>query len=410
MTSTETETHSNLNSAETQGKRIVIVVENLPAPLDRRVWQESQALRDAGYQVTVICPKMRGYNASAENIENIQIYRHWISDEAGGFVGFLVEYASALIGEFRLLWKVWFKHGMDVIHLCNPPDLLFLVAAPFRLLGVKVVYDVHDLWPEMFEAKFNRRGWVHSMVLAAERMTYRLANAVLATNETVKRVALTRGRKSEQEVTIVRTAPKFGDINVAPDPSLKKGRQFLVGYIGVMGNADGVDYLVRAAHHLVRNLKREDTHFLIMGSGAEYDNLVALRNELGLEDYVDLPGRVSNEFLFTALQTMDVGAACDPKNSYNDGCTMNKTLEYMAFGKPQVLFDIVEGRASAQDAGVYVQENSPEKFAEAISDLLDDPEKRSQMGAYGKKRLFEELNWEKSVENLVGAYRRLLGS
>lgn len=401
------QSQTQTNPGPPKGKRVVIVVENLPAPLDRRVWQESQALRDAGYQVTVICPKMRGFNASTENIDGIQIYRHWITDEAGGFVGFIGEYASALWGEFWLLWKVWFKQGMDVIHLCNPPDLLFLVALPFRLLGVKVVYDVHDLWPEMFEAKFNRRGWFYSLVRLAEKCTYKLANAVLATNETVKHVAMTRGGKSESDVTVVRTAPMFGNIDVDPDPSLKKGKQFLVGYIGVMGNADGVDYLVRAADHLVHVLKREDTHFLIMGSGAEYDNLVRLRDELGLQSFVDLPGRVTNEFLFTALKTMDVGAACDPKNSYNDGCTMNKTLEYMAFGKPQVLFDIIEGRASAQEAALYVQENSAEKFAEALVELLDDPERREQMGAFGMKRLFEELNWERSVENLTGAYGRL---
>ncbi len=407
MDSKQQPAQSQTNPGSLKGKRVVIVVENLPAPLDRRVWQESQALRDAGYQVTVICPKMRGFNASAENIDGIQIYRHWITDEAGGFVGFIGEYASALWGEFWLLWKVWFKQGMDVIHLCNPPDLLFLVAIPFRLLGVKVLYDVHDLWPEMFEAKFNRRGWFYSMVRLAEKCTYKLANAVLATNETVKHVAMTRGGKSDSDVTVVRTAPMFGNIDVDPDPSLKKGKQFLVGYIGVMGNADGVDYLVRAADHLVHVLKREDTHFLIMGSGAEYDNLVRLRDELGLQSYVDLPGRVTNEFLFTALKTMDVGAACDPKNSYNDGCTMNKTLEYMAFGKPQVLFDIIEGRASAQESALYVKENSAEKFAEALVELLDDPERREQMGAFGKKRLFEELNWERSVENLTGAYGRL---
>ena len=407
MDSKQQPAQSQTNPVSLKGKRVVIVVENLPAPLDRRVWQESQALRDAGYKVTVICPKMRGFNASAENIDGIQIYRHWITDEAGGFVGFIGEYTSALWGEFWLLWKVWFKQGMDVIHLCNPPDLLFLVAIPFRLLGVKVLYDVHDLWPEMFEAKFNRRGWFYSMVRLAEKCTYKLATAVLATNETVKNVAMTRGGKSESDVTVVRTAPMFGNIDVDPDPSLKKGKQFLVGYIGVMGNADGVDYLVRAADHLVRVLKREDTHFLIMGSGAEYDNLVRLRDELGLQSYVDLPGRVTNEFLFTALKTMDVGAACDPKNSYNDGCTMNKTLEYMAFGKPQVLFDIIEGRASAQEAALYVKENSAEKFAEALVELLGDPERREQMGAFGKKRLFEELNWERSVENLTGAYSRL---
>jgi glycosyltransferase involved in cell wall biosynthesis len=226
--------------------RVLIIVENLPVPLDRRVWQEACALRDAGHEVTVICPQMRGYTQAAEVLDGIQIYRHWISDEARGIRGFILEYATALWGELGCALKAWRRTGFEVIHLCNPPDLLFLVALPFKLLaGVKVIYDVHDLWPEMFEAKFGKRGLLYWAVRVAERCTLTLADAVMATNQSVLAAVKERGKKSDDEVFIVRTAPNKLNTATPADPALKKGKKHLVGYIGVMGNADGVSYLDR---------------------------------------------------------------------------------------------------------------------------------------------------------------------
>ena len=387
---------------------ILIIVENLPVPLDRRVWQESCALRDAGYEVVVICPQMRGYTAPEEKLDGIQIYRHWIAEEASGISGFLREYISALWGETRLAWKAWRRHKFRLIHLCNPPDLLFLVAAPFKLLGVRIIYDVHDLWPEMFEAKFGKRGLLYWFVRIAERLTYACADVVIATNESVRHVAFERGHKNPAKAFVVRTAPKIGNANVSPNLALKKGRPYLVGYIGVMGNADGVNYITEAADHIVHKLGRQDIHFLLMGSGPEFDRLIQLRDRKGLADFIDMPGRVSNEFLFTALKTIDLGVSGDPKNSYNDGCTMNKVLEYMAFAKPQVGFDLVETRASAQDACIYVTDNSPQKLAEAIVATLDQPVLRDKMGRLGYERLHQELNWGRSVTQLIAAYESAL--
>ena len=387
---------------------VLIVVENLPVPLDRRVWQESCALRDAGYEVIVICPRMRGCMESEEFLEGIQIYRHWISEEAGGVTGFFREYASALWGEWRLAWKAWRRHKFKLIHLCNPPDLLFLVAWPFKLLGVKVIYDVHDLWPEMFEAKFGGRGLFYWLVRMAERLTYACADVVMATNESVRFVAESRGGKSTGKVFVVRTAPTIAHADFQSDEGMRKGRRFLVGYIGVMGNADGLNYLVDAAAHLVHERGRHDIHFLLMGTGPEHENLSRQRDALKLQDYVDLPGRVSNEFLFSALRTIDVGVSCDPINPYNDHCTMNKVLEYMTFEKPQVLFDLKEGRASAGDAAVYVRENSAVQLAESLEKLLDDPAARARMGKLAGERIRTQLNWEKSVAQLLAAYRAAL--
>jgi glycosyltransferase involved in cell wall biosynthesis len=383
---------------------VLILVENLPVPLDRRVWQEACALRDAGYEAVVICPRMRGFTQPEEKLEGIQIYRHWISEEARGMLGFFREYGSALWGEWWLACQARARHKFKLLHLCNPPDLLFLVAWPFKLLGVRVIYDVHDAWPEMFEAKFGKRGLLYWVVRLAERLTYACADVVLVTNESVRRIAIERGRKKPDHVFVVRTAPKIATEKADANPALKKGRRFLVGYVGVMGNADGVNYLIEAAAHLVHRLGRKDVQFLLMGTGPEHQALLEQRDRAGLQSYVDLPGRVSNEFLFSALQTIDLGVACDPINPYNDHCTMNKTLEYMAFGKAQVLFGTREGRASAGEAAVYVMENSAEKLGEAISRLLDDPAARERMGQLGQERIRTQLNWERSVEQLLKGY------
>ena len=388
---------------------ILILVENLPVPLDRRVWQEACALRDAGYEVAVICPRMRGCMEPEEVLEGIHIYRHWISEEASGIAGFLREYASALWGQTLLAWKIRRRHRFKVIHLCNPPDLLFLIAWPFKwFFGTKIIFDVHDVGPEMFVAKFGRRGIFCAAVRLAERMTYAVADVVLATNESVKGIAMGRGRKPAERVFIVRTAPKIASMNCAPDPALKKGRRFLAGYVGVMGNADGVQYLIDAAAHLVQTMGRKDVQFLLMGTGPEWERLKAQRDRLGLQSYVDLHGRVTNEFLFRALRTMDVGVSCDPINEYNDHCTMNKVLEYMAFAKPQVMFDLKEGRASAGEAARYVKENSAARLAESIAGLLDDAKSCERMGRIGQERIRTQLNWESSVEQLLKAYDAVL--
>lgn len=397
-----------MGSAGKSKPHVLFIVENLPVPLDRRVWQEACALRDHGWEVSVICPKMRGFNEAFEDLEGIRIYRHWISDEAGGFFGFLIEYTSALIGEFHLACRVFARRKADVIHICNPPDLLFLVALPFKLLfRSRVVFDAHDVWPEMFDVKFGAAHPVGKLVRLAEWLTIKVADFCIATNESVARVLHERGGKPRERITIVRTSPKAIDTSAPRDDSLRKGRTHLVGYVGVMGSADGVFYLLDAADHLVNHCGRKDIQFLLMGSGAEFDALIERRRNLHLEEYVDMPGRVTDQFLCSALQTIDLGVCCDPINPYNDKCTMNKTLEYMAFGKPQVLFDIIEGRFSAGEAALYVPENSGVALADKIIELLEDPPRRAAMGARGRTRLQQELGWDRSVAALTALYDTL---
>ena len=390
--------------------RVLIIVENLPVPVDRRVWQEARALRDAGYDVTVVCPQMRGYSTPFEVLDGITIYRHWIMHEASGVAGFLGEYASALWGEARCVLSAWRRKRFDVIHLCNPPDLLFLVALPFKLLGgVRVIYDVHDLCPELAELKFGKRGMMYWIARVAERCTLRLADSVMTTNQSVRAVVMRRGKKNDGEVFVVRTALDKQTTAPLAHPPLRNGKRYLVGYVGVMGKADGVNYLIEAAHHVVHVRGRQDVHFLLMGAGPEYARLLQQRDGLGLQECVGMPGHVSNEFLFAALGTMDLGVACDPINDFNDHCTMNKTLDYMAFGKAQVMFGTREGRYSAGEAARYVMENSADQLGDAIIEVLDDEASRRKMGEIGQRRLRTELSWEKSVEELLRTYRKALG-
>ena len=386
-----------------QKPAILIIVENLPLPPDRRVWQECQALRDSGYAVHVISPKMKTFVTPYEVIEGIHIYRHKII-EAKGILGFFAEYLTALFSETVLAWKIWLRHRFQVIHMCNPPDLMFAVAWPFKLLGVRVIFDVHDLWPEMFEAKFRKKNLFYWAVRFAQRLNYTCADVVLATNETNRQAALQNGKKDPSRVFLVRTAPKIPEINLPANPALKKGRLFLVGYVGVMGSADGVDLLIQTAAIIIHDFGRKDIQFILLGDGPEFSDLIALRDRLNLSQFIDMPGWANNDTLVPTLKTIDLGVTCDIPNAYNHSCTMNKVLEYMAFGKPQVSFDLVETRASARDAGAYVSEVSPRKLAEAIVSILDNPSQRATMGRLGSERLHHELNWEKSVAELLRAY------
>jgi glycosyltransferase involved in cell wall biosynthesis len=347
---------------------------------------------------------MHAYTAAEETLDGVNIYRHRLSVEGRGVLGLLLEYASALCAETVLAWKAWRRHGVQIIHLCNPPDLLFLVACPFKLLGVRVVYDVHDLCPEMFEAKFGRSPIFGLPLRLAQRLSYACADAVLVTNETSRQVAIRVGGHSPASVFVVRTAPRIPGSEGTRDESLRKGRRYLVGYVGVMGSADGVDRLLEAADYLVHVLRRTDVQFLLMGSGPEYQALLGKRRQMGLEAVIDMPGWAYDDFLFTALRTIDVGVTCDPPNPYNHSCTMNKVLEYMAVGKPQVMTDLKESRVSAGECARYVTELTPAALGDAIVDLLESPDARERMGRVALDRFRREMSWDASVTQLLQAY------
>ena len=389
-------------------RRVLILVENLPSPFDRRVWQEATTLRDAGYTVSIICPTGKGCEKKRETIDGIDIWRYRLPTEGEGAMGYLVEYSFALMQTFLLSLRVLFGRGFDVVHACNPPDLFFLIGGFYKLFGKKFLFDHHDANPELYEAKFGRRDFFYRLMLGLERWTFRTADVSIATNESYKRIAVQRGGMPPERVFVVRSGPSLDRLKVVPpDESLKHGRKFLVGYVGVMGKQEGIDYLLRAAAHVVHRLKRADVHFGLVGGGTSLEEMRALAAELGLGAHVTFTGRVPDDEMLAMLNTADVCVNPDVANDMNDISTMNKVMEYMALGKPIVQFDLTEGRTSAREASLYARRNDARDLAQKIVELLDDPQRRRLMGLYGRRRVENELEWRHEAPKLLAAYQAL---
>lgn len=392
------------------GKRVLIVVENLPIPFDRRVWQEARTLKAAGAEVSVICPTGKGFTKRYELIEGVHVHRHPLPIDASGPLGFLLEYGAALLWETWLTWRIFLTRGIDVIQGCNPPDLIWIVALPFRLLGVPYIFDHHDINPELYEAKFNRRGFFWHLMRLFERLTFRAATVSMATNESYRRIAIERGGMAPDRVFVVRSGPDLTRLKQVPAVEhWRNGRRFLIGYVGVMGEQEGIDLLIAAVHHIVFDLHREDVQFCLVGGGPSLAGLEALARERGLQDYITFTGRAPDQELFEVLSTMDVGVNPDRVNAMNDMSTMNKIMEYMSLGKPIVQFDVTEGRVSAGEASLYARANDPVDMADKIVGLLDDPARCAAMGALGRARVERELSWDHQIEPLLAAYAKALG-
>ena len=389
-------------------RKVLFLVENLPSPFDRRVWQEATTLAQAGYTVSIICPTGKGYDKHYEEIDGIAIHRYDLPVEADGALGYLVEYSLALFWTFLLSWRVLFTRGFDVIHACNPPDLFFLIGGFFRLLGKKFVFDHHDINPELYEAKFGRRDFFWKLMVWLEKATFKTANISLATNESYKRIAIERGGMDADKVTVVRSGPSLERLKIVPPVrALKNGRKYLVGYVGVMGRQEGIDLLLCAIRQVVDLHGRHDIQFGLVGGGTSLEEMKALARQLNIEDYVTFTGRVPDAQLLAMLNTADVCVNPDIANEMNDKSTMNKIMEYMALGKPIVQFDLTEGRFSAGEASLYAKRNDPDDLAAKIIELVDDPKRRAEMGAFGRARVENELEWRYEAPKLLAAYESL---
>lgn len=388
---------------------ILILVQNLPVPFDRRVWMESTALTEAGYKVSVISPRPPDDEQADRVIDGIHVYRYEPPPPTQSKLAFVHEFAYCYLKTRALVGRVWRKDRFDVIHSCNPPDTFWHIARGYKKHGVKFVFDHHDLCPELYESKYARRDAFHRGLCRLERAQFATADAVIATNESYKRVAIARGGKRPEQVRVVRSGPRLDRFTrVEPDPMLKRGRRHLAVYLGVMGAQDGVDYALRAIRHAI-DLGLDDTSFTMIGGGDEFEALRRLSTELGLDQWVTFTGRIPDAELRALLSTADLGIAPDPKNPLNDVSTMNKIIEYMAMGLPIVSFDLVESRESAGDAAVYVSGDSERGMAEAMMELLGDPERRASMGRVGRERVETRLAWDFSRRALVELYDGLLG-
>jgi glycosyltransferase involved in cell wall biosynthesis len=389
-------------------RKILIIVENLPVPFDGRVWKEALSLHENGYEVTVLCPRGKGYTQGYEVCDGIRIYRHPMPKEGGDTpLGYVWEYGWVLFWEFFYAWWIYLRHGFQVIQGCNPPDDIFLIALPFKLLGAKYIFDHHDANPELYLSKYGRKGFFYKAQLWLEKLSYRFSDVVMATNASYRDLAISRGGLAPEEVFVVRNGPDLEAFKAVPSNSaLKYGKPYLVGYVGNMGIQEGLDILVDVAVD-IKNLGRRDVHFTCVGGGSALAGLRKMIQEKNVDDIVNFTGRIPDEQLLAILSTADVCVNPDRPCQMNDISTMIKIMEYMALGKPIVQFDLKEGRFSAKEASLYADDrNLVADFAAKILWLLDNPDERARMGEFGRRRVERELAWPYSVENLLAAYQR----
>lgn len=392
--------------------RILFVIENVSILRDRRVRQESAALAAAGWEVSVICPRIKGEPRPPAVLKSIRIYSYPQPWQGRGILGYTLEYAWSLTATSLLLLTIWLRHGFDVLHVANPPDFFFLIAAPLRLAGKKFIFDQHDLSPEIFISKFGSRARrLHRVLLFLERCSYRFADAVIVTNQSFRRLAMTRGRCPPEKIHVIRNNPDLKYFSCgAPHPELRQGARFLAVYAGIMGTKTGVDRAIRAAHHVVYERGRKDVHFALLGDGDCRQKLEILARSLGVEQHISFPGFLGDEELMAWLSTADVCMAPDPLIPVNQLCTSIKIMEYMSCGKPIVCFDLAEAHYSAGPAAVYIESDDPAQFGDAILDLLDDSARQQRMGEAGLQRVRQEFNWESSRRALLKIYGRLGGA
>lgn len=388
------------------GYKVLMLVENSSVPGDRRVWMEALALADAGCRVSVICAR-RFSSKFHERLNGVAIYRYPLPS-LRGFGGHLLEYALALPATFILTWIVLFREGFDVIHAANPPDFLFLIGRVFKLFGKKFLFDHHDLVPEICLTRWSGLKLRLTLWIAtkAERATFRTADVVISSNAIYRRLAIERGHMEPDRVFVVRSAIRATEFSKGEQcPELRRGKRYLVCYVGEIGPDDGLDKLLLAIHHVVITRQREDVQFVIIGAGDLFRQIVLMSNKLGLADAVHFTGWISDDKQISDyLATADVCVVPDPKNPANDVGSMNKLVEYMALGKPVVAFDLQEVRDTARGAAVYVQSNDSSDLGERIIGLLDSPQDRMDMAEQGIKRFNEVLAWEHQLVSLLKAY------
>lgn len=391
------------------GRKVLIIVENLPLPFDRRVWQEAKALTAAGATVSVICPTGKGFDRRYEEIEGIHIYRHPLPTEGRGALGFLREYAAALFWETLLSWKVFFSRGFDVIQACNPPDLVFLIAAPFKLMGRRFIFDHHDSCPELYLAKFARRDFFYRLLCLAERCTFGMADRVITANESYREHAIATSGQKPEDVTAVYSVPELSRIRrVEPDQSLRAGARVVLGYVGIIADQDGVDQLVHMMRALVDQGEADGVRAVVVGDGPALGSVKMLAEELGVQSHVHFTGYLSGDALMAALSSFDIGIIPDPVNPYNDKISMNKVFEYSALGVPSVAYDLAETKRLLRGTGSYADDATPAGLARACFPLIHDEEYRRARGAEAKALADAEFVWAKEAAKYIGVYEGLI--
>ncbi len=396
---------------DSHSARVLIVVQNMNYAFDRRVQNEAKALVAAGIGVTVICPKGVSNEPDRLVTDGVVVRSYPGLGATAGVLSYLREFMLAWLQTARLSWRTHREEGFDVLQACNPPDTYWALGLLWKLRGKKFVYDQHDLCPEVFVDRFGTGSrlnrFLHRTLLLLERLTYRTAQHVLSPNESYREVAMTRGGVPRERTTVVMSTPDHRLIRrTDPHPDARAGYRYLVAYVGVMGPQDGVDRLLRIAR-LRRDAGRDDTRYVLMGFGDCRPQLQQMTTKLGLDDCVLFTGRVDHDQLRGWLSAADLGVTPDPSTPFTERSTMNKTLEYMACEVAVVASDLVETRRSGGDAAVYAR--TEQQAADAIDLLLDDPQRRAEMGRVGRERVMGELSWDRFAVDYVATIRDVLG-
>ncbi len=390
--------------------RILMLLENCPYPQDDRVRREARSLAAAGYSVTVICPSMQG-QPRREVIDGVSVIRYPPPPDAQGALGYLWEWGYSLLASLFLSLGVALGDGFDVIHTHHPPDVYALIGGFYKLFGKKYVLDHHDLAPELYHARFGGPGnpWVYRALRWWESLACRLANFVIATNQSYKKVDVERNHVPASRIAVVRNGPDLNEFTPGDAAlDLPGDGRFILAYVGVMGFQDGVDYFLRALQHLVDDLDRKNVYCLMMGSGDALSSLQEQVKTLHLEPYVRFTGFIDGpQIIASNLSAAHICIAPEPSNPYNDRSTAAKVMEYMAIGKPVVAFDLPEHRHSAGEAALYARPNDEMDYARKIMQLMDDPALRQRMGQAGIRRIREELSWQQQEKALLAAYQAL---
>jgi glycosyltransferase involved in cell wall biosynthesis len=388
--------------------RVLIISENAPVPADRRVWNISRTLTAAGWQVVIACAQGPDRDdAPYEVLEGIEIHRYPLRP-AGSTLGYAREYGQALWRLRKLVRRLASERRFDVVHACNPPDLLLLAARSLRRQGTRFIFDHHDLVPELYRSRFGRgEDLGYRATLRAERVAYRMADVSLATNGSYARVAVERGGMDPEDVFVVRNGPDLTRFRPVPaDPAWRRGRAHLISYLGIMGPQDGVDHALHALAAL-REL-RDDWHAVFVGDGDALPAMRALADELALGDHVEFAGWRGDDDIRLILSSSDVCLAPDPPSPLNDVSTMIKIPEYMALGRAVASYALPESRVSAGDSALYAAPGDPDSLGRCVAELLDDPARRERMGALARERIETELSWQHSEGALLAAYARVL--
>jgi glycosyltransferase involved in cell wall biosynthesis len=389
-------------------KHILFIVENAPVPHDGRVWSEALTAKEYGYKVSIISPKHKLAIEGYTRKDGIDIYRHFAPFEADGKYAFLIEYGNAIFWELLLGIRIFLRKPFHIIHSANPPDHVFLIAILFKIFGVKYIFDHHDISPENYIAKFHRKDFFYKILTLMEKLTFRVSDIVISTNESYKKIAIERGEKKSKDVFVVRNGPQLSEISFPqPNSELKEGLAYLVTYVGVIGNQEGIDNLLRIIDYIVNKKHVQNIKFVIIGTGPHWQKMVDLSKSMNLEKWVRFTGYIPYADFYELLATSDICVNPEPSNEFTDKSTMLKIMDYMTFGKPIIQFKTIEGQVTAGDSAIYIENNDEKLFAEAIIDLINNPSKRNAMGAFGWRRIKDSLNWEKQKDNLFRAYSRL---